>query len=227
MIFHHLFDHLTTRFANRPDVFLGRDLFWHPEEEDPEFAVWIDLMLVFGRPNHPRTVYKQWEEDHVPPTVLFAIDSSEPCRLDGSDWFYACSLYGVQEYYCHVEDRELVVGLRQGDRGRLLKELDAFVSPRLGIRLDFTGRALALSGSDGALLETFAVAPEECDRRLRVAAEERAARAHCLVESLHHHIARLAELGRNARHGKATPEELAELEQLEAVHLSPRKESAP
>ena len=210
-----LFDHLTAKFRHRPDVYVGRDLPWYPDQETPDEFARVDLLIAFGRPNHPRTAYVQWEEDNVPPTALFEIHSPENAHEEFRPFDY-CSWAGVEECYGYEQERNsLYMVIQQGARRHFVEDLDGFTSPRLGLRFDFSGREMVLSG-DCVLLASFAVPPAECDRRLRVAAEERAARAHLLTNELSRRLERLARLSRKARRGQATADELAELDRLES-----------
>ena len=60
-------------FESRPDVFVAADLFWYPVEGGSETRAAPDVMVVFGRPKGHRRSYMQWEEDGIPPEVVFEI----------------------------------------------------------------------------------------------------------------------------------------------------------
>ena len=79
---------------------------------------------------------------------------------------------------------------------RRVRPVDGFISPQLGIRFDLSGPEMIVRRPDGRPFLTF----EEVEAA-RDDAEQRAAR--------------LAELGRKARRGQASPEELQELDRLE------------
>lgn len=48
-------------------------LLWYPVESHPEIRTAPDVLVVFGRPKGHRGSYKQWEEDNIPPQVVFEI----------------------------------------------------------------------------------------------------------------------------------------------------------
>ena len=66
-------ENLECVFRVAPDVFVAGDLLWYPVEGHPEIRVAPDAMVVFGRPKGERGSYRQWQEDHIPPQVVFEI----------------------------------------------------------------------------------------------------------------------------------------------------------
>jgi Uma2 family endonuclease len=199
-----LYGNLSALFRDRPDVFVAGDLFWYPVEGHPEVRFAPDVLVAFGRPKGDRGSYKQWEEGNVPLTVTFEILSpnNTPLEMDDKREFY--EEHGVEEYYVYDPDaNRLKAFMRRGDVFRAVRPVDGFVSPRLGIRFDLSGPEMVVCGPDGRKLLTF----EELE------AERTKAEAG-LRQAL-----RLAELGRKARRGQATSEELQELERLEGECL--------
>jgi len=192
-----LFSNLAAMFREAADVFAGSDLFWYPIEGRPEIRMAPDVLVVFGRPRGKRGSYKQWEEGGVPMTVVFEILSPSN---DGEEQVEKYAFYeenGVEEYYIYnPATNHLQVYVRRGEVFRRQWFGKEFVSPRLGIRFDLSGDEMAVYRPDG---QRF-LSPEEQDAA-RVLAQKR--------------TRRLAQLGRAARLGQASPEELAELEQLE------------
>jgi hypothetical protein len=117
----------------------------------------------------------------------------------------------------------LKVLVRQGENLRWVRQVDGFVSPRLGIRFDLSGPALTIYRPNGsrfltceeldaarALAQLYCVEAETA----RARAEFACAKSECLAT-------RMAELSRKARRRQATTEELHELEQLENESLPP------
>ena len=49
------------------------DLFWYPVKGSNRIKLAPDTMVVFGRPKGQRGSYRQWEEDNIPPQVVFEI----------------------------------------------------------------------------------------------------------------------------------------------------------
>ncbi|HNI71034.1 MAG TPA: Uma2 family endonuclease, partial [Marmoricola sp.] len=60
-------------FRDDPNVFVAGDLFWYPVEGDPHTRTAPDTLVVFGRPRGDRRSYLQWEEDGIPPHVVFEV----------------------------------------------------------------------------------------------------------------------------------------------------------
>jgi hypothetical protein len=92
-------------------------------------------MVAFGRPKGDRGSYKQWEEDNIPPQVVFEINSprNTPAEMSKKLIFY--QNYGVQEYYFYDPDtNELLVWVRQGDRFVEVENTNNWQSPLIGIR---------------------------------------------------------------------------------------------
>jgi Uma2 family endonuclease len=192
-----LFGNLAALFRARDDVFVAMNLFWYPVEGEPQTRIAPDVLAVFGRRKGDRGSYKQWEEDGVPLTVAFEILSpgNRYMEMEQKRLFY--EEHGVEEYYVYDPDgNTLAVFVRRGDVLVRVRNLSKFVSPRLGIRFDLSGREMVVYRSDGRPFLTF----EELEAE-RVEAERR--------------FARLAELSRKARRGQATADELQELESLE------------
>ena len=82
-------------------------------------------------------------------------------------------------------------------------DIKNFESPKLGIRFEMTKPEMTVYGPDGLRFVTLGE-----QKQIAVDANQRAVDAN-------QRAARLAELGRKARRGQATPDEVAELERLE------------
>jgi Uma2 family endonuclease len=192
-----LFSNFSALFAGRTDVFVAGDLLWYPVEGEPEVRNAPDVLVVFGRPPGDRGSYRQWEEGNVPLTVVFEILSPGNTIPEMADKLAFYEEHGVEECYVYDPDaNHLQLYVRQGDVLRRVRPADGFVSPRLGIRFDLSGPVMVVRGPDGQPFLTF-----EQLEAARKQAEQR--------------VTRLAELGRKARRGLATAEELAELDRLE------------
>jgi Uma2 family endonuclease len=126
---------LEAMYAHDPNVFVAGDLLWYPVEGDPKIRKAPDVMVAFGRPKGDRGSYKQWEEDNIPPQVVFEINSprNTPAEMSKKLIFY--QNYGVQEYYFYDPDtNELLVWVRQGDRFVEVENTNNWQSPLIGIR---------------------------------------------------------------------------------------------
>ncbi len=234
-----LYGNIAALFRDRPDVFVGGDLLWYPVEGEPEVRVAPDVLVVFGRPKGDRGSYLQWLEGGVPLTVVFEVLSPSNTDEEMAAKFQFYETHGVEEYYVYDPDHDFLQAfVRQETVLRRMRPLEDFVSPRLGIRFDLSGRELVVFGPDGRRFLTFEelTAERQRERDLRTEAEQRAGQAEQRAKQAEQRVgeaeqragqaeqlaqqaqlraARLAELSRKARHNQATPEELAELERLE------------
>ena len=74
-------ENLRALFASRThEVYVANDLFWYPVEGQPKIVHAPDAMVVFGRPQYDRRVYKQWEENGIGPKVTFEVRSPTNTR---------------------------------------------------------------------------------------------------------------------------------------------------
>ncbi len=171
-------ENLEILFAPIEDLFVAGDLLWYPVEGDNTIRQAPDVMVVFGRPKGDRGSYRQWEEDNIAPQVVFEILSpgnrlKEMTRKLG---FY--ERYGVQEYYIYDPERIYLDGLqRSGESLEEIRQMNGWVSPRLGIRFELTSDSLEIYRPDGRKFLT----PVELDR-LREQEHQRAEREHQRAE---------------------------------------------
>jgi len=169
-----------------PHVFVAGDLFWYPVEGHPETRVAPDVLVAFGRPKGDRGSYKQWEEDNIPPQVVFEILSPSNTAVEMSNKLAFYQEYGVEEYYMYDPDKGELAGYRRrGERLRSVPAMQGYVSPRLGVRFELVDGALHLYGPGGRRFPTFVELAAERDReqQQREAAERLAAEAQQAAES--------------------------------------------
>jgi len=146
----YLYDNLCALFADREDVFVAADLLWYPVEGRPDIRTAPDVMVAFGRPKGHRDSYKQWEEGGIAPQVMFEVLSpgNRPSELIEKFGFY--ERYGVEEYYIYDPDRGILEGwLRSDGHFSPVREMEGWVSPRLGVRFTLEGGELVLYRPDG------------------------------------------------------------------------------
>jgi Uma2 family endonuclease len=206
-----IYANLAALFHDNPQVFVSGNLLWYPVEGQPEIRSAPDVLVVFGRPKGDRGSWLQWLEDNTPLTVVFEILSPTNDAIEMADKLCFFDDYGVEEYYLYDPYRNrLAIYVRQGVVLRRVWKVAEFISPRLGIRFDLSGLDLVIIGPDGKRFLTVEELKVEQvrDQLLRQESDHRAEQARQLA-------ARLAELGRKARLGHATAEELAELDRLE------------
>ncbi|MEM1167635.1 MAG: Uma2 family endonuclease [Cyanobacteria bacterium P01_H01_bin.35] len=142
---------LADLYKDDPNVFVAGDLFWYPQYRQPWVKQAPDAMVVFGCPPGDRRSYKQWEEDNIPPQVVFEIASPSNSikELEGTKLeFY--TQFGVEEYYVYNPDTGRLKGwLRSGQILTPIKLMEGWVSPRLGVRFEKEGTELQLYRPDG------------------------------------------------------------------------------
>ena len=220
-----LFGGLLAEFRHREDVFVAADNLWYPVEGEPTIRVAPDVYVVFGRPKGDRMSYLQWEENNIPLTAVFEVlsPSNTIREMDQKLVFY--DEYGVEEYYSYDPDSdELKVWIRgKATLARVLFR-DTFTSPRLGIRFDLTGPEMRVFQSNGDPFLTYdqlktlqeqehARAEAESARADRE--RQRADEAERDAQVQRERFRLYRQLGRLARDGQATPEQLAQLDQLD------------
>jgi Uma2 family endonuclease len=124
-------------FADRDDVFVAGDLLWYPVEGHPEICAAPDAMVVFGRPKGDRRSYKQWLEDGLAPQVVFEILSPRNTAAEMREKLDFYDRYGVCEYYLYNPMAGTVRGWeRLGGELCPIREMEGWVSPRLGVRFE-------------------------------------------------------------------------------------------
>jgi Uma2 family endonuclease len=137
-------------YINDPQVFIAGDLLWYPVEGQSKIAEAPDTMVVFGRPKGDRGSYKQWEEDNIPPQVVFEILSPSNTTIEMTKKLLFYDRYGVEEYYIYNPDsNNLEIWLRSGSSLDSIAEPHNWVSPRLGIRFDLSTDELQIYRPDG------------------------------------------------------------------------------
>ncbi|HAT15533.1 MAG TPA: hypothetical protein DCS91_19885 [Microcoleaceae bacterium UBA11344] len=165
-------------FAKDPNVFVAGDLLWYPVEGNNKLCQAPDVMVVFGRPKGYRGSYQQWNEDHIPPQVVFEIWSpgNRPAPMIQKFKFY--ERYGVEEYYLYdPQTVELTGWHRQEEQLEAIEQIDGWISPRLGVRFQVSETELQIFGPSGEPFVSFVELAQ-----LRQQAEARAQQAETLLE---------------------------------------------
>jgi len=170
-------ENLELVFADDPNVFLASDLLWYPVEGNNKLSQAPDIMAVFGIPKGYRGSYQQWNEDNIAPQVAFEIWPGDRIGLMMQKFqFY--ERYGVEEYYFYnPQTLELGGWLRRESQLEAIKQMDDWVSPRLGVRFQLSETGLEMFGPNQEPFVSFV----ELDR-LRQQAEARAEQAEMLLE---------------------------------------------
>ena len=217
-----LYGNLCALFRDRDDVVVAADNFWYPVEGEPQTVFAPDVYVVFGRPKHDRGSYMQWKEGDVPLTVVFEILSQANTTQEMVKKFDFYDHHGVEEYYVYDPDRnKLDIYTRGQATLRRHRDIAKFVSPRLGIRVEMTKPEMTVYGPDGEPFRPFEEQKQIAEEARGEATEARRQRADEAkrADNATRRADRLAKLGRKARRGQATPDEVAELERLEDESL--------
>ncbi|PNJ94581.1 Uma2 family endonuclease [Cylindrospermopsis raciborskii] len=144
-------ENLEILFKYNADVFVAGDLFWYPVEGSNKIKLAPDTMVVFGRPKGHRGSYRQWEENNIPPQVVFEILSpgNNNTEMDRKKLFYL--EHGVEEYYVYNPDKiSLEVSIRENNSFKEIENFTTWTSPRLKIRFDMTQDELVIYYPDGS-----------------------------------------------------------------------------
>jgi Uma2 family endonuclease len=136
-------------------------------------------MVVFGRAKGERRSYRQWEEENIPPQVVFEILSESNKTAEGRREmerklaFY--EQYGVEEYYIYDPDELVLEGwLRQGEQLVAIEQMSDWVSPRLQVRFAKQGgEELTLYRPDGQRFLSSVELEEQLVRERQRAERER------------------------------------------------------
>ncbi|MBX7212131.1 MAG: Uma2 family endonuclease [Verrucomicrobiaceae bacterium] len=168
-------------YANDPNVFVASDLLWYPVEGQPKVRAAPDVLIAFGRPKGFRGSYKQWEEGGIAPQVVIEILSpgNKPMEMIEKHRFY--ERHGVEEYYLYDPDpgdESLAGYLRSGEHLMLLPDMQGWISPRTGVKLELSDGRLVCTRHDGKVFEPYldvmVRAQDEAARAERLAAKLRA-----------------------------------------------------
>ncbi|MGB5963264.1 MAG: Uma2 family endonuclease [Coleofasciculaceae cyanobacterium] len=160
-------------FSNDSNVFVAGDLLWYPVEGDNKLRQAPDVMVAFGRPKGDRGSYKQWEENNIPPQVVFEI-LSPGNRLKALSKIKFYERYGVEEYYIYDPDKlELVGLLRSRNELDVIEEMNGWVSPRLGIKFQITSDNLEIFSPSGERFLTYVELAQLMEQERQRADEER------------------------------------------------------
>jgi len=182
-------------FRDRPDVFVAGNLLWYAVEGSPKIRTAPDALVVFGRPKGYRGSYKQWDEDNVPPQVVFEVLSPGNRAGEMKRKFQFYERHGVEEYYVFDPDRGKLSGwTREADQFVPVETMNGWVSPLLQTRFGLSGLDLILYGPDGERLLSYAEVQQDAEEQ-RERAEEQRERAEEQRERAERLAARLRELG--------------------------------
>ncbi|NET62546.1 MAG: Uma2 family endonuclease [Symploca sp. SIO2E6] len=163
---------IDTLFADDPSVFVAGDLLWYPTEavDGESVSQAPDVMVVFGRPKGDRRSYKQFLEENIPPSVVFEILSKSNTKKEMEAKFDFYERYGVEEYYKYDPRTNILEGwLRRNNRLIAISNIEGWISPRLGCRLETANGKLEVYRPDGQRMETYV----ETSKRAELESKER------------------------------------------------------
>jgi Uma2 family endonuclease len=138
-----------------PD-FVGADNFWYPVEGRPDIVTAPDVYVAIGRPKGHRGSYQTWNEGEVNPQVVFEVLSPSNRGAEMARKFRFYDRHGVEEYYIYDPDDNTWAGFaREGGGLSEIGGLEAWVSPRLGIRFDLEAPEMRVLRPDGKPFLTY------------------------------------------------------------------------
>lgn len=181
-------------------VFVAGDLLWYPVQvQDPPAPRQApDVLVALGRPAGERGSYKQWEEENIPPQVVFEILSPGNTMREmlAKQHFY--SRYGVLEMFFYDPDEldfwGLVRSAPQEDFTPLTPLQFPWTSPCLGIQFLWDSEGLQVLYPDGKPFQD----PEDMAIALEALSQERDALSQecdALSQERDRAFAKLRELG--------------------------------
>jgi len=172
---------LDALFKDDLKVFVAGDLLWYAVEGNPAIRMAPDVMVVFGRPKGDRGSYQQWHEEGIAPQVVFEVLSPGNRLAEMIKKFQFYDRYGVEEYYIYNPDvGELSVWMRAADGDLIeIEAINAWVSPRLGVRFELRQSELELYYPDGRKFATYVELVQQ-----RELAQQQAEEAQALAERL-------------------------------------------
>ena len=171
-------------FADNPNVFVAGDLLWYPVEGENKRRAAPDVMVVLGRPKGDRGSYKQWEEENIPPQVVFEIRSPGNTKAEMNRKLLFYDRFGVNEYYIYDPDKNELNGwLRREGFLDVIESMANWVSPQLQIRFDLSADELQIFRPDGQQFLNYVEIAQRAEEE-RQRAEEAEARANRLAEKL-------------------------------------------
>ncbi len=161
-------------FADNPNVFVAGDLLWYPVEGDNKRRAAPDVMVVLGRPKGDRGSYKQWEEENLPPQVVFEILSPGNTKGEMNRKLLFYDRFGVDEYYVYDPDKNELSGwLRREGFLDLIEPMANWVSPLLQIRFDLSTDELQIFRPDGQRFLSYVEIAQRAEEERQRAEEER------------------------------------------------------
>ena len=193
-----LYNNLRSLFSGQ-EVFIAADLFWYPVEGDPNTKVAPDVLVAFGRKDIDRGSYKQWEEDNIPPQVVFEVVSPSNTIVEMLDKLDFYEHHGVSEFIVLDPKRNAFIPYVtvKGKLIRAEKTDNTWQSPLLGIQFRTTEEGLIALHKDGRLMKTF----EELEAEKEAIAAEKeteVAAKKAALQEVKRLKARLRELGEDA-----------------------------
>jgi Uma2 family endonuclease len=168
-------ENLEYLFLQDQNVFVAGDLFWYPVEGRPDIRTAPDTLVVFGRPKGDRGSYRQWQEDNIPPQVVFEVLSPSNTMNEMHRQLLFYDRYGVEEYYIYDPDQNELTGCERQPEGlNPIESMNGWVSPRLGIRFELTPTTLNIYDPQGNLFLSPVEMQIRAERESQRAEQEKA-----------------------------------------------------
>ena len=195
-------------FKDDPNVFVAGDLLWYPVEGKNTICQAPDVMVVFGRSKGDRRSYLQWQENNIPPQVVFEILSYSDSQTKMNKKLAFYNRYGVEEYYLYDPDKKELSGWQRIE-GLLevIEPISDWLSPRLGVRFELTEEGLELYRPDGQRFLSYLELEEQRELQAQ-RAEQEAQRAEQEAQRAEQEAQRAERLAAKLRELNIDPESL-------------------
>lgn len=165
------------------NVFVAGDLLWYPIEGNPKKCVAPDCLVAIGRPRKDRGSYKQWEEENIPPQVVFEVLSPSNTHAEMAQKAMFYDKFGVEEYYVlDPEKPYFEVWIRYDKDLELIDSKQTmWTSKLLGIKLVIIDEKLRIFNPNGSRFLTYTESLKakaiEIEARQKAEAEQQKAEA--------------------------------------------------
>lgn len=151
-----LYSNLRALF-NGKEIFVAADLFWYPVEDDSNTKVAPDVLVVFDRPDGYRGSYKQWQEENIPPHVVFEVLSPSNSAMEMLNKLDFYEHHGVSEFII-LDPQKSDFTAYVSEEGKLVRANtsdEVWKSPQLGVSFQILDGKLTVLYPDGTLFKSF------------------------------------------------------------------------
>lgn len=163
---------LDALLRHQTDVLVAGSVPWYTEPDSTTFAT-PDVFVAVGVARGERTAYRQWEEHHVAPQVVFDVLAPGTSMVGVCRQLKFYERAGVEEYYMYDPDAGEYLGwLHNGVTFEEIPDLQGWKSPRLGITFGTHNGELILIRPNGERFLSYVELSEIAERDRERAEQE-------------------------------------------------------